>query len=82
MARLLLRTNTTGTFSLVLFDNGDDRVFPSGVTCGTTGAPPCFYSTVALLQLDETAKTATLVFNPTAPTYSFFGGKCGGAEKR
>lgn len=67
-------TNTTGTFSLVLFDNGDDRVFPSGVTCGTTGAPPCFYSKVALLQLDETAKTATLVFNPTAPTYSFFGG--------
>ena len=26
------------------------------------------------LDLDETAKTATLTFNPTAPTYSFFGG--------
>jgi arylsulfate sulfotransferase len=66
--------NTTGQFSLMLFDNGDDRVFPSGVTCGTTGAPPCLYSTVQLLQLDETAKTATLSFHPTAPTYSFFGG--------
>ena len=67
-------TNTTGKFSLVLFDNGDDRVFPAGVTCGTTGQPPCLYSTVPVLQLDETAKTATLAFNPTAPVYSFFGG--------
>jgi arylsulfate sulfotransferase len=66
--------NTTGQFSLVLFDNGDDRVFPSGVTCGTTGAPPCLYSTVPLLELDETAKTATLAFHPTVPMYSFFGG--------
>ena len=67
-------TNTTGQFSLILFDNGDDRVFPSGVTCGTTGAPPCLYSTVLNLDLDEAAKTATISFHPTAPTYSFFGG--------
>jgi arylsulfate sulfotransferase len=67
-------TNTTGKFTLALFDNGNDRVFPSGVTCGTVGAPLCFYSTVPLLDIDETAKTATLTFNPTAPTYSFFGG--------
>ena len=66
--------NTTGKFSLALFDNGDDRVFPSGVTCGTTGEPACLYSMVPILQIDETAKTATLVFNPIAPTYSFFGG--------
>jgi len=67
-------TNTTGTFSLALFDNGDDRVFAPGVTCGTTGAPPCLYSTVPLLQIDETAKTATFTSHLTAPTYSFFGG--------
>ena len=67
-------TNTTGTFSLTLFDNGNDRVFPSGVNCGTGGQPPCFYSTVPVLQLDETAKTATLTFHQTAPLYSFFGG--------
>jgi hypothetical protein len=67
-------TNTTGTFSLALFDNGDDRVFAPGVTCGTTGAPPCLYSTVPILQIDETAKTATFTFHPTTPTYSFFGG--------
>ena len=49
-------------------------MFPSGVTCGTSGAPPCFYSTVPILDIDETAKTATLTFHQTAPTYSFFGG--------
>ena len=67
-------TNTTGQFSLILFDNGNDRFFPSGqVSCGVLTTPTC-YSTVPLLQLDETAKTATLTFNPTAPTFSFFGG--------
>ena len=67
-------TNTTGSFSLAVFDNGDDRVFPSGVTCGAPGAPPCLYSTVPVLQVDETAMTATLAFHPTAPSYSNFGG--------
>jgi arylsulfate sulfotransferase len=67
-------TNTTGQFGLALFDNGDDRVFPSGVTCGTAGAPPCHYSTVPLFNLDENAMTATLTFHTVAPTYSFFGG--------
>jgi arylsulfate sulfotransferase len=67
-------TNTTGQFSLILFDNGNDRYFPSGqVMCGVQATSSC-YSTVPLLQLDETSKTAELVFNPTAPFYSFFGG--------
>ncbi len=26
--------NTTGVFSLGVMDNGDDRIFPTGVTCG------------------------------------------------
>jgi hypothetical protein len=29
---------------------------------------------VPLLEIDETAKTATLMFHPTAKEYSFFGG--------
>lgn len=52
--------NTTGRFSLGLFDNGNDREFPSTVTCGTTGAPSCFYSTVPVFEIDEAAKTATI----------------------
>jgi hypothetical protein len=67
-------SNTTGKFSLILFDNGAHRVFPSSVTCGTSGQPPCFFSTVPILDLDEAAKTATLTFHPTAPVYSYFGG--------
>jgi hypothetical protein len=65
-------SNTTGKFSLALFDNGDDRVFPNG--CGAAGQLPCLFSTVPILDLDEAAKTATLTFHPTTPAYSFFGG--------
>jgi len=68
--------NTTGVFSLALMDNGDDRVFPSGVTCGGTGGPACLYSTVPVFRIDETGKTATLTFHHIFPPaqYSLWGG--------
>lgn len=68
-------TTTSGNFSLILFDNGDDRGVTTvvGGTCGVTGQPAC-YSTVPLLNIDETSMTATLAANPTTPDYSFFGG--------
>ena len=68
--------NTSGVFSLAVMDNGDDRMFPAGVVCGATGAPACEYSTVPIFQIDEAAKTATLVFHQILPTslYSYFGG--------
>jgi hypothetical protein len=74
-APAFVSSNTTGKFSLVLFDNGDDRgvVDVAGGTCGVSGQPACF-STVPILNLDDVAKTATLSFNPTTPDYSFFGG--------
>ena len=67
--------NTSGKFSLMLFDNGDDRgvAIVAGGTCGVTGQPVCF-STVPVFNIDETAKTATFVVHPTAEDYSFFGG--------
>jgi arylsulfate sulfotransferase len=67
--------NTTGKFSLTLFDNGDDRgvVDVVGGTCGVAGQPAC-YSTVPIFNIDETAKTATFVIHPTTEDYSFFGG--------
>jgi arylsulfate sulfotransferase len=73
-------TNTTGQFGLAVFDNGDDRFFPSGqVLCPGPGSTPpaTCYSTVQLYNLDETTKTATLSENLTAPFYSFFGGNNG-----
>jgi arylsulfate sulfotransferase len=69
--------NSTGVFSLVLFDNGDDRLFPAGVTCGSAGAPPCFYSTVPILEINEVTKVAALTFHYTPPDYSYFGGNAG-----
>ena len=67
--------NTTGVFKLGMMDDGDDRMYPSGVMCGKTGAPAC-YTTVPVLQVDEQAMTATLVFHYIAPQklYSYFGG--------
>lgn len=69
-------TNTTGTFSLGVMDNGDDRIFPPGITCGSSGAPPCLYSTIPVWQINESALTATLTFHQVLPTnlYSDFGG--------
>jgi hypothetical protein len=67
---------TSGNFSLGVMDNGDDRQFPAGVTCGTPGAPDCLYTTIPVYQIDEGAKTATLTFHQILPSnlYSFFGG--------
>lgn len=69
-------TNTTGVFQLGVMDNGDDRQFPTGVVCDAPGEPPCHYSTAQVLQVDETAMTATLLSNYAPPEsfYSFFGG--------
>jgi hypothetical protein len=60
--------NTSGVFSLGVMDNGDDRIFPGGVTCDGAGAPPCFYTTIPVWQIDEGAKTATLTFHQKLPT--------------
>jgi hypothetical protein len=66
---------SAGIFSLVMMDNGDDRMFPDGGLCGTGSEPAC-YSTVPVFQINETAKTATLTFHQTAPTslYNSWGG--------
>jgi arylsulfate sulfotransferase len=68
--------NTTGQFGMAVFDNGDDRFFPSGQVQCTKQGPNC-YSTVPIFDIDETAKTATLTFHTTPPFYSFFGGNNG-----
>jgi len=67
-------SNTTGVFQLAVMDNGDDREFPSGVTCNSAGAPPCLYTTIPIMQIDENAKTASFLFHQQQPTnlYSSF----------
>jgi len=69
----VISPNSSGTFQILLFDDGDDRVLDSsGDVCGTTTA--C-YTRVPILQLDETAETATIEWvDDLAPVYVFFGG--------
>lgn len=63
--------NTTGVFTLGVMDNGDDRIFPPGDSCGIGNDPPCLYSTIQRLQIDEAAKTATLEFHQILPSYLY-----------
>jgi len=65
----LFSANSSGIFKLGLMDNGDDRV-------GCVAASACPYSTIPVFQIDEGAKTATLLQNQKLPPnlYSFFGG--------
>jgi arylsulfate sulfotransferase len=65
--------NSTGTFQLAMFDNGDNRILDNnGTTCGSAGAPDC-YSRPAIFQVDENAKTAQVLWAyPTV--YSLWGG--------
>jgi hypothetical protein len=67
-------SNTSGNFGLAIMDNGNGRHFPPGVTCGSTGAPPCSYSTAPVLQVDESARTATILFRYSPNEFSAWGG--------
>jgi len=69
-------SNSSGTFQLMMFDNGTNRVMDSsGDICGTSGQPAC-YSRAPILQIDEAAKTATIEWDDVLPAaqYSFWGG--------
>jgi arylsulfate sulfotransferase len=63
--------NSSGIFSLMLFNNGNNRlVDSSNDVCGTTGFIPC-YSSVPIVQLNESAKTAQVTWETNlSPHYS------------
>jgi arylsulfate sulfotransferase len=71
----VLSTPSTGVLNLALMDNGDDRQFSDGSSCPANGGVYC-YTTTPIFQLDETAKTAKVLFRQilTPDLYSFFGG--------
>lgn len=70
--------NTTGVFRLGLMDNGNDRMFPTGpVLCKPLApATPNCYSTIPVLEVNETNMTATLLthYMPPPSQFTFFGG--------
>ena len=73
-------SNTTGIFNLGVMDNGNDRIFPpptGQVLCKPyePASAQC-YSTMQVLQLNESEMTATMVTHYVPPNsyFSFFGG--------
>lgn len=73
-----LTTNTDGTFEITLMDNGDDRIDAGGNLCGSTTF--ACYSTIPILTVSESGKTATLNFQDKIPTadYNSWGGDAEG----
>jgi arylsulfate sulfotransferase len=62
---------SAGIFSLMFFDNGNNRLVDSNDDiCGTTGQVAC-YSSVPIYQLNEYSKTASVLWqNNLTPAYS------------
>jgi arylsulfate sulfotransferase len=67
----VVSSNSAGVLSLMVFNNGNNRLMNSNNdVCGTAGAGAC-YSSVIVFQLDESAKTATVLWEDgLLPSYS------------
>jgi hypothetical protein len=67
----IVSPNSSGVFSLMLFNNGNNRLMDSNNDlCGSSGVGAC-YSSVPIFQLDESAKTATVLWEDNLlPSYS------------
>jgi hypothetical protein len=68
----IVSPNSAGVFSLMFFDNGNNRLMDSNDdVCGSPGVGAC-YSSVEILQLDESTKTATVLWEDNLlPAYSY-----------
>lgn len=74
----IVSPNSAGVFSLMFFDNGNNRlVDANNDVCGTAGAISC-YSDVPVFQVDENTKTAQVQTDTKlSPAYSIC---CGDAQ--
>jgi hypothetical protein len=61
--------NSAGVISLMVFNDGNNRLMDSNNdVCGTPGVGAC-YSSVPIYQLDESAKTATVLWEANLSPY-------------
>jgi arylsulfate sulfotransferase len=74
----IVSPNSAGNFQLMFFNNGNGRLVDgSNDVCGTSGFIPC-YSSVPILELSESAKTAQILWEANlSPHFSIC---CGNAE--
>jgi len=72
----IVSSNSTGVFNLECFDDGDARVLDAaGDICGAAAGQSACYSRVPIYQIDESAMTATILWQDNlSPVYSFWGG--------
>jgi arylsulfate sulfotransferase len=70
----LVSTEGPSVYSLSIMDNGNDRVFPGTLVCGTSSTTPCPYSTIGIYHIDEASKIASLTFQDVPHLFSAFGG--------
>jgi hypothetical protein len=68
----IVSPNSAGVFSLMFFNDGNGRLVDSnGDVCGGPGVGAC-YSSVPIFQLDESAMTATVLWEDNlSPYFSF-----------
>ncbi len=67
---VLIGPKKSGVFPLMIFDNGNGRILDSaGTQCGSPGAAPC-YSRPVIFQLDESSKTAQILWQYKLPIFS------------
>jgi hypothetical protein len=60
--------------AMAVFDNGNLRILDdNGTTCGLATAPAC-YSRATIFQIDQSARTATLLWQDRPGLYSLWGG--------
>ncbi|HUE42785.1 MAG TPA: aryl-sulfate sulfotransferase [Candidatus Sulfotelmatobacter sp.] len=74
----VITPNSSGVFSLTLFDDGNNRVLnnnnDASSICGLFTAPQCT-SHDPIYKIDETAMTATITFlDDASPLFALFGG--------
>jgi arylsulfate sulfotransferase len=71
---VLTSSKSFGVFPLMIFDNGNNRIMDSnGTLCDSPGAASC-YSRPVIFELDETSKTARILWQDKLPVFS---GCCG-----
>lgn len=68
----LMSSNTDGTFQIAMMDNGYNRILSDNSICSGDSC----YSTVPVLSVNESAKTANFIFHDQFPPdmYSYWGG--------
>jgi hypothetical protein len=68
----IVTPNSSGIFSLMFFNNGNNRLLDSNnTTCDTPGAAAC-YSSVPIFQLNEFSMTADVLWEDNlSPSFSF-----------